>query len=298
MYKLLVNHIAEVSFPDQIKQWSGDETNVPMCGMHFGHTSPSLHVHVHTCNTHAHMYMYQHLLDIADCVWLARPLVNFSCQKLAYLYDLDQKLGKFQPTLPTPGSAAKIDTDPHPETKETAVSEEDKDSVFNNPASSKPIKPEPQDKPDAKTPTISPSPASKEENKAASKPSSAAISKEKSPVAADSQREDERVSYFHWCQHHSSLMLQLSCILQTIAIRCPTALVSMRSIGRGASGNKGAPPLTISPVGLTELPLPATIRQELQKKVRRIHVHVHVLYTLCEMHVHVHVYMYVSVNLS
>lgn len=33
--------------------------------------------------------------------------------------------------------------------------------------------------------------------------------------------------YFHWCSHHQAVMLELVCVIQTIAIRCPTALVQV-----------------------------------------------------------------------
>ena len=80
-------------------------------------------------------------------------------------------------------------------------------------------------------------------------------------------------SYFHWCTHHQALMLQLCCVIQTIAIRCPTAYVHTKIfIGRGGSvrdGGKTVTPLSLLPMGLTELPMPRTLGIELQKKVRR-----------------------------
>lgn len=78
-------------------------------------------------------------------------------------------------------------------------------------------------------------------------------------------------SYFHWCPHHQSLMLQLCCVIQTIAIRCPTAYVQPKVfIGRGITGRDGgkvATPLSLLPMGLTELPMPRTLVVELQRKV-------------------------------
>ncbi len=36
--------------------------------------------------------------------------------------------------------------------------------------------------------------------------------------------------YFHWCSHHQAVMLELVCVIQTIAIRCPTAFVQVSSV--------------------------------------------------------------------
>ncbi len=42
-------------------------------------------------------FLFQHLIDVAVCVVLARPLVKNFCQRLSTIFELEQKLAKFQP---------------------------------------------------------------------------------------------------------------------------------------------------------------------------------------------------------
>ena len=42
-------------------------------------------------------FLFQHLIDVAACVVLARPLVKNFCQRLSTIFELEQKLAKFQP---------------------------------------------------------------------------------------------------------------------------------------------------------------------------------------------------------
>ena len=85
-------------------------------------------------------------------------------------------------------------------------------------------------------------------------------------------------SYFHWCSHHQTVMLQLSCIIQTLAIKCPAAFVQVRSFtGRGSSVKdrvKANTPLSLLPLKLAELPMPRALNTDLQKKVRQLHSNV------------------------
>ncbi len=42
-------------------------------------------------------FLFQHLIDVAACVVLACPLVKNFCQRLSTIFELEQKLAKFQP---------------------------------------------------------------------------------------------------------------------------------------------------------------------------------------------------------
>jgi len=84
-----------------------------------------------------------------------------------------------------------------------------------------------------------------------------------------------RPAHFGWCAHHSGVMLQLSCIIQTLAIKCPTAFVHTRVAVKGTSsreGNKSNSPLDLLPVGLPDLPMVPNLRQDLQRKVQLINL--------------------------
>lgn len=81
--------------------------------------------------------------------------------------------------------------------------------------------------------------------------------------------DDERPPHFYWCPHHTSLMLQLSCVVQTIAIFCPTAFVMIKSAPKvpGKDQAKPVSPLSLLPVSITDLPMPENLDPELQKMV-------------------------------
>lgn len=122
--------------------------------------------------------------------------------------------------------------------------------------------------------------------------------------------DDEKSLHFFWCPHHTSLMLQLSCVVQTITIFCPTAFVMIKSTNKAPGKDQGKPmlsPLSLLPVSLTDLPMPKTLDSELQKKV---HACVRVftsgietcsdctctcilLWVHIDVHVHVHVKWYI-----
>lgn len=238
----------------------------------------------------------QHLLDIGSCVALARPLVKYCCQRLAAFFELEQKLAKFQTQPPASSStttttaatpslapSAKIHQEPHPEGGED-------DSVFDTIKREPNIKIEPGT---AKTPSGRKQSSSHRDRKhTATTPSTlgtgdvasgevpiitmkmedGGVVTEQGASAASSSAGPTPASYFHWCTHHQALMLQLCCVIQTIAIRCPTAFVHTKVfIGRGGavrdSGKTSTPLLSLLPMGLTELPMPRTLGIELQKKV-------------------------------
>ena len=219
---------------------------------------------------------------------LARPMIKFCCQRLSTFFELDQKLAKFRtpqtPASHTPSSSMKTRQESH---AESAAATED-DSVFDSTLSN--IKHEPRIKIEPGTSTKHNPPetragrklsSSRDRKHTATTPSST-LSDGEVPIITVKMEEEGGVSsantgavpssYFHWCTHHQSLTLQFCCIIQTIAIRCPTAFVQTKVyIGRGISGSDGAKvttPLSLLPMGLMELPMPRSLGMELQKKVR------------------------------
>ena len=219
----------------------------------------------------------QHLLDIGSCVSLARPLINYCCQRLAILFDLDQKLRNLQ-VPPILGTAAEPVQPNIPDSTEMNE-EDDKDSVFNHPIKSEkdegPVK---QDTLDAKTPTSGKSPDKKTgEGKLDSTIPEVTVSKEGGSIAPGdgdipviSKGKPDKPAHFGLCPHHSGMMLQLSCIIQTIAIKCPTAFVHTRVSTKGMvsrDSSKYGSPLSLLPVGLPDLPMPSNISEDLQRKV-------------------------------
>ena len=206
-------------------------------------------------------------MSIGNCVTLARPLISYCCQRLATFYELEQKLQKLQPApAPTPTAT----TNKTPDIQETMETneEDDKDSVFNEPAAGGvTIKQEPQE-PQEPKPSACPHPQEDTATPVSHRTrSTGGGDKDVTSVS----KSEEKPSHFHWCAHHSSLMLQLCCIIQTIAIRCPTAFVCIKSYHhhthRSLAGSKGASPINLLPVGLTELPMPLHMSSELRKKV-------------------------------
>ena len=242
---------------------------------------------LHTLTQAAHSYTLllcisffsclQHLLDIGSCVSLARPLINYCCQRLAILFDLDQKLRNLQvpPILGTPAEPVQPNIPDSIEMNE----EDDKDSVFNHPIKSEkeegPVK---QDSLDAKTPSSGKSPDKKiGEGKLDSTIPEVTVSKEGGSIAPGdgdipviSKGKPDKPAHFGLCPHHSGMMLQLSCIIQTIAIKCPTAFVHTRVSTKGMvskDSSKYGSPLSLLPVGLPDLPMPSNISEDLQRKV-------------------------------
>ena len=79
--------------------------------------------------------------------------------------------------------------------------------------------------------------------------------------------------YYHWCPHHQSVLLQLCCIIQTLAVKCATAFITVKVLsGKGGvsrdSTAKAITPLSQLPLRLVDLPMPKSLSSDLQKKVR------------------------------
>lgn len=246
--------------------------------------------------------LFQHLLDIGSCVALARPLVKNCCQRLSALFELEQKLSKFQfhPVMtPSSSLALKPNTDSH-----TDSGGMEDDSVFDSSLVN--IKQEPGVVVKAESPSSggggaisggttksggskkksSVSSLSKDRKHTAGTPSTLGdgevpiitlkVEEEdvltpvlRSGLTGDTGHGCGRASHFRWCTHHHALMLELCSIIQTVSLRCPTAFVHTKVfVGRGVQGGKPTLlPLSLLPMGLTELSMPCSLGPELQKKV-------------------------------
>ena len=226
----------------------------------------------------------QHLLDIGSCVWLARPLVTFCCNRLAGLFELDQKLQKYQ--LPP----IKQEHAPSSSHLEDVMETNEDDSVFSENAPA--IKQEPGTK--AKTPSsaagggeskggrrMSVSKERKQSNSATTASTPAAIAASSggggdAPAINITSPEGEP-PYYHWCPHHQSVLLQLCCIVQTLAVKCPTAFITVKVLsGKGGvskeSTAKAITPLSQLPLRLVDLPMPKSLNSDLQKKVHVMYI--------------------------
>lgn len=225
--------------------------------------------------------LLQHLLDIGSCVWLARPLVTFCCKYLASLFDLDQKLQKYQlpPVKQEQASSSQL---------EDVMETNEDDSVFSETPA---IKQEPGK---AKTPTGAAGASA--EGKGGGGGRRMSVSKERKPSTSANATTaappamnggefppinittpEGEPPYYHWCSHHKSVLLQLCCIVQTLAVKCPTAFITIKVLsGKGGvsreSTAKAITPLSQLPLRLFDLPMPMSLNSELQKKV---HEHKH-----------------------
>ena len=70
------------------------------------------------------------------------------------------------------------------------------------------------------------------------------------------------------CSHHASLIVQLSCIIQMMAIQCPTAYIHVSLTGKATPRDcpKATTPLNKLPMKLSEIPLP---KRDCQRKLAR-----------------------------
>ncbi len=72
------------------------------------------------------------------------------------------------------------------------------------------------------------------------------------------------------CKHHTSLLLQLSCIIQLMSVQCPTAFIHVSLTSKGSSRDnipKPSTPLDKLPMKLNEMPLPKKGMNGVLKKV-------------------------------
>ena len=203
----------------------------------------------------------QYLLDICSCVSLSRSLVTICCQKLVSLYELNQRLQKshMPPTaltapsasISTPGIEIKVE----PQLQTLMETNQDEDSVFNDQPS---VKPDPDGRRQLgserkRTPSIQTG------SKGGNAGTGGVVQK------AGDKTGEEGPAYFSWCGHHSSLLLQLSSIIQTVAIQCPTAFVHCRVKG---SSNKDASKLEQYPASIALNTSTAVIAQNKRKNIK------------------------------
>lgn len=191
--------------------------------------------------------------------------MTFCCKCLSGLFELDQKLQKYQlpPSKPdhTSGSAQ----------LEDVMETNEDDSVFSDTPS---IKQEPGTG-KAKTPGEGKGgrrmSVSKEKKPSTSTPAPTAAGNVGEAPSINITSPEGEPPYYHWCGHHQSVLLQLCCIVQTLAIKCPTAFITIKVSGKAGMSRdntaKATTPLSQLPLRLFELPMPKSLDSDLQKKV-------------------------------
>ena len=207
-------------------------------------------------------------------MYLARPLIQFCCQKFSSSYEIYQKF------LSSSAATLKPNKDSALESMET----NEDDDVFNIATPSAGIKIK-QEKREGDEP-----PVRHVAGRKRSKSGSLTVTIEDSainPPTASTTTPSTIGGMPSSCKHHSSLLLQLSCIIQIIAIHCPTAFINASLTGGvvgggggGGVGSKGlrdtsgggskvSTPLDRLPMPLSEMPLPKRV-SELGKKVSEV----------------------------
>ena len=193
-------------------------------------------------------------MDISRCVYLARPLIQFCCQKFASLYETHQRVLQIlsQKLPPTSLLGNKG------EGTETMETNED-DDVFLNRGTGITIKQEPK---------TEDTPVRHVAGRKRSKSGSLTVTIE-GPAISNCSANESGTTTERGCKHHSSLLLQLSCIVQILAIQCPTAFINVSLSSKGGRENvsKATTPLDKLPLKLSEMPLP---RKVAEKKVSDI----------------------------
>lgn len=210
----------------------------------------------------------KYLKDISECVYLARPLVSFCCQKFSLLSDMQQKVQQIQlhsKKGSTKDSKLKDHSTSGPELMET----NEDDDVFSSTGIGATLKTGVS----ARKTTDAEKESSKTEDtgrtglagRKRSKSGSLTVTIESTsgnqgdtpgnddPNKTDSKTNDKS------CKHHSSILLQLSCIIQIMAVQCPTAYIHVSLTGKGSSRDaspKASTPLDKLPYRLSEMPLP------------------------------------------
>ena len=124
-------------------------------------------------------------------------------------------------SISTPGIEIKVE----PQLQTLMETPQEEDSVFND------------------QPTVKPDPDQKRLLDAERRRSLSirGVSKETNGLTGGAQKGREKPReeevYFSWCNHHHSLLMVLSSIIQTVAVHCPTAFVHCRvkSSGRETS---------------------------------------------------------------
>lgn len=193
-------------------------------------------------------------------MYLARPLVSFCCQKFCSSYEVHQKYLKL-----------KESDSLGPETNNN----NEDDDVFNS-ATPGSIKVKQENKKghhhgDEGSPRQI---AGRKRNKSGSLTVTIEDSNihNTAPLTATPTNDKS-------CRHHSSLLLQLSCIIQMVAIHCPMSFINVTLTGKGVRDNvsKATTPLDKLPLKLSEMPLPRKV-SGMDKKVH-VCVYICIMYT-------------------
>ena len=238
------------------------------------------------------LFTIQYLKDISECVYLARPLVSFCCQKFSLLSDMQQKVQQIQLHTKkgsTKDSKLKDHSTSGPELMET----NEDDDVFSSTGIGATLKTGVT----ARKTTDAEKESSKTEEtsrtglagRKRSKSGSLTVTIESTsgnqgdaPSNDDPNKTDSKTNDKS-CKHHSSILLQLSCIIQIMAVQCPTAYIHVSLTGKGSSRDaspKTSTPLDKLPYRLSEMPLPkkgifSAGRKVLYVYLRIVHVHVY-----------------------
>ena len=192
-------------------------------------------------------------MDISECVFLARPLVYFCCQRLVTVYDLQQRV-----------AASFALKKPHPLSLGTQAQESiemtEDDDVFSN--------------------TPGGMAAPRRRDSAAARRSAMEdikIKQEDEPRHVRKRTHSTSLAgggppQSGVCNHHVALLSQLCSIVQVLALKCPMAFIKV-SISKGNLGRdsimKASTSLDKLPIPLPDLPATKKIRVEEQRKVSK-----------------------------
>ncbi len=199
-------------------------------------------------------------------MFLARPLVSFCCQKFAYLYEMQQKVNQFQLQHPNKKQSTKDKSQSGgagPDAMETGPNEDD--DVFSGVGGAHHRTPN-EESTEKRNETGQTSLAGRKRSKSGSLTVNivdANNSEANHTESCDDRSHDS-------CKHHSSLLLQLSCIIQLMAVQCPTAFIHISLTSKGSSRDtipKPSTPLDKLPMKLSEMPLPRKGTDGILRKV-------------------------------
>lgn len=216
---------------------------------------------------------------------MAHPLVQFCCQKFSSSHDVYNKFLSSALAMKPPATAPTRDTEPM-ETNED-------DDVFNSATPTTTGIKIKQEKQSSSKCQGDDEPIRHVAGRKRSKSGSLTVTIEDSAINPSGSTANTACGSAgntvtgSSCKHHSSLLLQLSCIIQIIAIHCPTAFINVSLTGGGGGGgggvgskglrdsggsgvgSKASTPLDRLPMSISEMPLPKRVT-ELGKKVSQI----------------------------
>ena len=189
-------------------------------------------------------------MDISECVFLARPLVYFCCQRLVTVYELQQRMAaSFALKKPHPLSLGT-------QAQESIEMTEDDDVFSNTPGG-------PRRRDSAATRR-----SAMEDIKIKQEDEPRNLRKRTHSTSVTGAPPPPPQSGV--CNHHVALLSQLCSIVQVLALKCPMAFIKV-SISKGNIGRdsvmKASTSLDKLPIPLADLPATKKIRVEEQRKV-------------------------------